>query len=136
MESTPNVFPDPNDNFLEFHAHPKAEPHGLQGVLTAAIDNMKLANLQSQLTEQDQRRLTSASGQNAGAYLIAIPNHQSKIISNTDFPIIIQQRLGIAPPDLPIHCDCGFELDKDKEHFHNCVKLRGRSVTHRHDRIK
>ena len=115
-------------------------PHKLQRHLVKEVERaMKMAHNAVAQANQDtvqKARTLSATGSNAGTWLNTIPNSRRTFLTNVETTLAIRLRLGLPPSDhMPEFCACGFDMERDHDHFLNCPKFRGSWTTRQHNRL-
>ena len=57
-------------------------------------------------------------------------------MKDDEFTMALRLRLGMPPTDsMPDRCACGYDMEKDHNHFLNCPRMRGSVTTRQHHRL-
>ena len=108
----------------------------MQRDLTKKIEAKLVREYSESVTDDSEQkaRTLSATGPHASTWA-TIPRGQRTFLTDEEFTHALRLRLGMPPSDnMPERCACGFEMEKDVNHFLNCPKTRGSLVTKQQDK--
>jgi hypothetical protein len=125
--------------FPATHPTPAVFRHAeqLQAIATKQREDVNRADLITRSNERRQALLIATSVPNSAAFLSALPTIAAYTLDNESIIQAVRHRLGLSAADelVPQKCVCGTLFSSDPDHYHSCVKLRGSSLTLRHNAI-